>query len=486
MRHTLSGRALGAAILILILTLVIGQTTAQAQLSHLFGDFTVEDEKELGRKYYTLIKATYPIVEDPEIVSYVRGVVERVAKTLPPQPFEVTTTVVRNSSINAFATPGGYVYVFTGLLTQFETESELAGVISHELAHVTQRHVAKRIEQQQGTSLGMLAGVLAGMLIGQASGGDSGQAASQALIIGSIAGAQSAMLSYSRDDEREADQVGMGYLIASGYPPTGMMESFKKIRRKQYLAGSSIPAYLSTHPGVDDRINTLEDRIRGLAPDIQARKEGENRFLRIKTLCLARYTDPDGALSTFNTGTGNPGLDFMGIGIVHARKNRVAEARKAFDAALRLAPDDPLVLREAGRFQYLQGDADLAAKYLTKAMLLNPKDLMALFFMARLQDDQGQTDTAVEYYRRILKTVPEDPEVHLYLGNTLGRSGKTFEGHLHLAYSGLYSLDRKKAEFHKGKAAALAETQEQKDEMEALNKVFDERNEIFKEMGGKG
>ncbi|MBU1001030.1 MAG: M48 family metalloprotease [Proteobacteria bacterium] len=475
-------RATPSVVFILILALVLGQLAAPLRASAgLFGDFSLEDEKKLGKKYYTLIKATYPIVEDPEIVGYVKDVVERVAQTLPPQPFPVITTVVRSNSINAFATPGGYVYVFTGLLTEFDQESQLAGVIAHELAHVTQRHVAKRIAQQQITSLGMLAGVLAGMLIGQG-GGDSSQAASQALIIGSMAGAQSSMLNYSRIDEREADQVGMNYLVEAGYPPTGMMEGFKKIRHKQYLSGSSIPAYLSTHPAVDERIGYLEERIADLPAEVRQRAESENRFPRIKTLCLARYTDIDGALSTFRTGTGSAALDFMGMGILFSRRNQVKEAAEAFDSALRLAPNDPLVLREAGRFHYLQGDASKATSYLTKAMLLNPKDLMALFFMARLQADRGETDRAVDYYRRLLKTLPEDPELHFYLARTLGSSGNNFEGHLHLAYWGIYSLNKKKAEFHKEKTGALAETEEQKASYKTLCEVFDERDEFWKEL----
>lgn len=475
-------RATSILALFLVLTLVLGQLAAPVRATAgLFGDFSLEDEKKLGKKYYTLIKATYPIVEDPEIVGYVKEVVERVEKTLPPQAFPLTTTVVRSNSINAFATPGGYVYVFTGLLTEFDQESQLAGVVAHELAHVTQRHVAKRLAQQQITSLGMLAGVLAGMLIGQGGGGST-QAASQALIMGSVAGAQSSMLNYSRMDEREADQVGMNYLVGAGYPPTGMMEGFKKIRHKQYLSGSSIPAYLSTHPGVDERIGYLAERIAALPTEVKQREESENRFLRIKTLALARYTDIDAALSTFRTGTGSPALDFMGLGIAFSRRNQVKEAAEAFDSALRLAPNDPLVLREAGRFHYLQGEVSKATSYLTKAMLLNPKDLMAMFFMARLLADRGETDRAVDYYNRLLKAVPEDPELHFYLGRVLGNAGNDFRGHLHLAYWGIYSLDVKKARLHKEKAGALAQSEEQKADYTTLCEVFDERDEFWQEM----
>lgn len=444
----------------------------------LFGEFTVEKEKELGKKYNTLIKAHYPIVEDPEIVGYIKSVVDRVAAVLPPQPYPITTTVVRNGSINAFATPAGYVYVFTGLITEFEHESELAGVIAHELAHVTQRHVAKRIEQSQLVQTGMIAGILAGMLLG--SGGSDSQAeAGEALIVGSMAGGSSAMLNYSRIDEREADQVGMNYLVDAGFVPTGMQHGFKKIRHKKFLSGSSIPAYLSTHPGVDERIGYLDDRIRRLPEDIKTRKHDDERFKRVQTLVRARFSDKDAALNTFRNGTGDPALDAMGMGIVQARENRSAEASKAFEVAIKLAPNDPLVLREAGRFNYQQGTASLAERYLTKAVLLNPDDLMALFFLARLMDDKGYSDRAVSYYKRILETLPEDSEVHLFLGRTLGKSGKTFEGHLHLAYSALYSLNRKKIQMHVEKAESLAETDEQKKQFEDLKAAVDERAEFW-------
>ena len=451
-------------------------------MAGLFGDFSIEDERELGKKYNTLIKAHFPIVEDPEIVSYVRDVVDRVAGAMPKQPYPITTTVVRNGSINAFATPAGYVYVFTGLIIEFDHESELAGVIAHELAHVTQRHVAKRIEKSQWMQTGMLAGILAGMLLGSG-GSDSQGEAGTALIVGSMAGASSAMLNYSRIDEREADQVGMNYLVDAGFVPTGMRDGFKKIRRKQFLSGSSIPAYLSTHPGVDERIGYLDERIGRLPEEIRDRAQDDKRFKRVQTLVRARFSDADAALNTFRSGTGDPALDAMGQGIVHARNNQTADAASAFEVALKLSPNDPLILREAGRFHYQQGTASKAETYLTKAALLNPKDLLALFYLARLMDDKGYADQAVGYYKRILETLPEDPEVHLFLGRTQGKAGRTFEGHLHLAYWGLYSLNQKKAELYMKKAETLAETDEQKKEFEALKTAFDERSEFWK--GGR-
>lgn len=444
----------------------------------IFGSFSVKDEAELGKKLNTYIRAHYPLVEDPEILDYVKGVVDRLAPTLPNIPFALTTSVIRHDSINAFAAPGGYVYVFTGLLHYFEHESELAGVLAHELAHVTQRHVAGRIEAMQLVSLASLAGAMAGVFLG--SSGDRNSAeVSQALVVGSMAGAQSAMLSYSRTDEREADQVGMNYLVNANFPPQGMVGAFEKIRKMRWLSGGSIPAYLSTHPDVDERLSYLDERVARLPEDIRARPQNDDRFHRVQALIRARYLDPTVALPYFESRPVPTALDHMGRGIILARLSRLPEARAAFDQALALAPNDSLALREAGRFQFTLGDPDLAARYLQKAALINPRDLMALFFYARVLAEKGQADRAAEYFQRVLKALPEDSEVHAYLGRLKGEAGDLFAGHLHLAYAAIYSLDRKQAAFHKDKAGRLAQTPEQKKAQEQLEAVYNERSEYW-------
>ncbi len=169
----------------------------------------------------------------------------------------------------------------------------------------------------------------------------------------------------------------------------------------------------------------------------------------------------------------------MGRGIVHARRRQVAEAAAAFDEALAISPNDPLVLREAGSFHYTKGDAAKAGMYLTKASILNPDDLVALFYLARLQADKGQTQRAVGYFERILKTLPEDHDVHFHLGRTLGESGDVFGGHLHLAYAGIYGLDKKQADFNMNKAEGLAKSDEQKKQLEKLKEVYKSRAEFW-------
>ena len=445
----------------------------------LFGSITVADEIEMGKKFDNAIRAQMPFVDDPEIVNYIKGVVDRVATALPPQPFAIRSAVVGNGSMNAFAIPGGYIYIFTGLILGVENEDELAAVIGHELGHVTERHVAKRLDKMRFISIASIAGVLAGALLG-ASGGHTSNALGQALATGSMAGAQSAFLMYTRENEREADQVGMNYLVKSGYSPEGMPKTFELMNRNRwFMSGDTIPSYLTTHPGLDERISYLRDRIRLMPASVVAREFNRDKFLRIQTLVRARMSNADSALAYYDS---RPKKDFIcldnaGRGIALDRLKRMAQAEKAFEAALACGPDDSLVLREAGIFYFNKGDFAKAGPYLQKAAILNPRDAMSMFFTARLMAERKDYQGAISTMERVVVEVPEDSEVRHHLGRIYGESGDIFTAHLQLSYAALYGRDKKNTQFHLERAKALAATEAQKLRLAALEKAMHERYE---------
>jgi predicted Zn-dependent protease len=438
----------------------------------LLGEFSIKDEIELGRKFNLLIRSNFPLVEDPEITGYVREMVERLEKTMPPQPFPIQVYVVRNPALNAFAAPGGNLFVFTGMILAVDSDSELAGVLAHELAHVSQRHIAKHIERAQLISIGSMLGLLAGGLIGSKEAG-------QAVMYGALAGGQSAYLKYSREDEREADQVGMNYLSAAGYRPEGMPESFEKIRRRKWLSGGNIPTYISTHPDVEERINYLHERVKRYSGEVTAREEEGARMMRIQTMLRSWYTEPDEALRHFS---GTEGCNAsLGRAIALSRLNRMADAESAFNEALACAKDDPLHLREAGRFFYSLGKVENAGPLLQEAVLRNPADVMALFFYSRLLSQTGQRKEAVQYMERVLQRIPEDPEVHYHLGRILGEGGNPFRAHAHLAYSAIYRNDRNQAQFHLSKAQQLAQASDDRERLKVLEREYRDRSEFWTE-----
>jgi len=440
----------------------------------LFGGISVADEIEMGKKFDETIRKQMSFIDDPEIVIYVKGVVDRVAATLPPQPYPIRSAVVANNSMNAFAIPGGYIYIFTGLILGVEDEAQLAAVIGHELGHVTQRHVAKRMEQMKFISIGSLVGVVAGALLGSG-GGTSTANMGQALAVGSMAGAQSAYLMYTRENEREADNVGLGYLIKAGYNPNAMPATFEIMNKQRwFMSGDSIPSYLSTHPGLDERIDYLRERIRHLPADVVARDYQRDKFLRIQTILRARMSSPETALAYYDSKAKGKlsCLDMAGRGIALDRLKRQHQAVQAFAEALACGPDDPLVLREAGMFYFNQGNMTKAAPYLQKAAILNPRDAMSMFFTARIMAERKDYPGAISLMKRVRDQVPEDAEVRYHLGRMLGESGDIFGAHVQLSYSSFYGHDSKKAQFHMDKAKSLAANDQQKRELEALQQTI--------------
>jgi predicted Zn-dependent protease len=397
-----------------------------------------------------------------------------VCRSLPPQPFPFTVSVIRHNAVNAFACPGGYIFVHTGLLLAMDSESEVAGVIAHEMAHVTQRHIARRIENSQMASLLSLVGMLAGAFLG----GEGGAAA----VTGAMAAGQAAMLNYSRNDEREADQVGMNYLTRAGYTPQGMVRAFEVLSRRQWLMGGTVPSYLSTHPGLDERVRDMGIRVSRL-PANQRKTAGDNtRFLRVQALVRARYSDPQTAAQAFSRQLDGPGrcVALMGMGILSARQNRISDATRYFDDALACAPSDALIVREAGQFHYTKGNRNRAGVLLERAVAMNGDDVYALFYQARNLGDLGRTKEAVELAQRVLRKEPEDAEVHELLARLYGAGRQMFLANLHMAYSGLYEQNERKVRQFFDKAKGLAKTAQETATLERFEKQYKDRKEFWK------
>lgn len=450
--------------------------TAQAG----FFSFDLKDERELGEKFNALIRSRMPLIEDTEINDYVTGVVNRLVRAMPPQPFPFTVSIVNNNAVNAFAGPAGYVFVFTGLILQMEHESEIAGVLAHELAHVTQRHIAKRMGEMKVLSIGQLVGVLAGVILGQTTGNrDLGSA----VAFGSQAATAQTYLKYSRDDEREADQVGMNYLVAAGYPPRGLVEAFETMRRLKWMqGGGDIPTYLSTHPGLVERMGYLKDRVGKLPQAVQSRKDNDAAFKRAQMLVRARYTDPQNAVSYFRKlGDKATCLDKLGLAIALSRSmHNITEARPAFETALACGGTDPLVLREAGRYFAKIRDFGRAKSLLQAALRANPKDIDANYEYGRMLAQEGNYRAAIGYLEQVQIRVPDNAEIRATYGQVLGQAGDIFHAYLNLTYAAVYANNPRQAKMQMDKAKAAAKTDDDRRELAKLEQTLKTRSELWK------
>ncbi len=439
--------------------------------ANFFKDFSVADEKKLGREFEVLVKSRLPLVEDPEIKLYVVSLMESILAEVPPQPFQFEANVVYSPALNAFASPGGFVFVFTGLLVELKNEAQLAGIMAHEVAHVTQRHIAARINKAKYINIATIAGLLAGAL--------AGGNASEAIIGTSLAAGQATQLNYSRFDENDADKFGLQYLIKAGYNPVGLAEAFEILQSNSFGVGADFPTYLSTHPDINARIAGVQSYIKTLSSSAKYKPVITPQFLRAKAVAMAYYADERHAENYFSTQSN--ALASMGLGIIAAKRNQIQAASKHFEKALRMSPNDSLILREAGKFYYEKADPALAHKYLLKALKINPDDYMAVFFYARLLDSEKRNSEAQSFYLKVLEYAPEDSQVYDLYGRSLGRSGKEFEGYLALATSAIYSNKEGRANSWLSKADKLAKSDTEKEQHKKVKALLAERKKIWKQ-----
>ncbi len=218
-------------------------------ISSLVSGLSVEEEKKYGKEIFYQIANSVPINNDPFISLYLQDIKSALSGLQPYASHHLT--VIQSQTVNAFATVGGYIYMTTGLIAFSETEEELAGVLAHELAHITRRHVAKRVEKEKYINIGMLATMVAGILVG----GDS--QAKQAIIAGGQTAAQALSLKYSRDDEEDADKTGAVFADRAGYNATGVADFLKRLRVSS--GEVTVPQYLLTHPYHEERIIKIEN-----------------------------------------------------------------------------------------------------------------------------------------------------------------------------------------------------------------------------------
>src|SRR5688572_5698686 len=219
-----------------------------------------QTERRLGESIVRDMRRDPQFIDDPEISEYLGLLGARLAQVTRGARQDFEFFAVRDAAINAFALPGGFVGVHTGLLSAAETESQLAAVLAHEIAHVTQRHIARMLGQQQQMQLPVLAALAAAILLGR-SRPDLAAGAAAA----TQASAISAQLAYTRDFERDADRVGLQALADAGFDARAMASFFEKMQRTQRVSDDgTLPGYLRTHPVSTERIADAQNKVASL------------------------------------------------------------------------------------------------------------------------------------------------------------------------------------------------------------------------------
>ena len=406
---------------------------------------TIKEEEEMSRQMMAMIYKHLDVIDDPVIVPYVNKIGQRILASLPQQPFKYQFHVINDDIYNAFATPAGHIFVYTGLLNAMQEEEELAGIMGHEIAHVYCRHISQKIERSKKISMATLAGVAAGVLMGL---GGAGEAAG-AVTMGSMAAGQTAELAYSRENEMQADQLGVEFLAKAKYNPSGLLKILKKIRSKSWFGSNQIPTYLMTHPAVEDRIAFISSWIESYnenSKPIPLIKPDE--FVRIHTRVETRYVEEQVALSSLESEVErNPEdpLAHYRYGLVLARIGKRQQAISQMRIALTKRAFDPYILKDLGWIYFLDGKFEQALKTLETACGMIPDDPECLFYLGRTQMELGNLPEASDKFLEMTRQYPQFTQAYYFLGQSLGKQQQLGEAHYYLGVFYLRSLDRKNA-----------------------------------------
>lgn len=247
----------------LSISLVFFQIPVSAQFDNLprLGDaggaeLPPETERRIGEAIMGDLRREEALLDDAEILDYLNTLAARLTETRPAQGLSFEFFLLRDPTLNAFALPGGYIGVHSGLMITAATESELASVLAHEVGHVTQRHVARMLARNQQSSALSLAAVLVAMIAAT----QNPQAAAGLVALGGSVQEHS-MLSFSRDAEREADRVGLEILREAGFQARDMIAFFNRMQQATRVYESGAPAYLRTHPLTGERMTDIQNRV---------------------------------------------------------------------------------------------------------------------------------------------------------------------------------------------------------------------------------
>lgn len=424
---------------------------------------SIAEEKKMAGEFMKAISKHNKLIKDPMSVALVSEVGRRIVDQLPPQPFPFTFYILDNGQFNAFATPGGNIFVHRGLITALDNVDELAGILGHESAHAACRHVSQMIDRSKVVNMGTLAGVLAGVLLGVAGGADAGQA----VVMGSMAVGQTSMLAYSRENETEADQKGIVLTQAASFSPRGLLTGLEKIRSQDWYGSERIPGYLKTHPGSAERIVYISSWLDQHGDEIKANNGIDPfRFDLVKYRLAGLYGEVDETEQKFirllEKNPDDPAVHY-GMAVLLSRVSRLDEALVHVRQALTKRVFDPYLLLEAGHIYLLAGDGKKAFDLMGGLEKIPAIATQTIYYQAWALWMMGDGDKGE---RGLLKTIQIAgnvfPKSYYYMADVVRQKNRKDETHYYLGryYHEINSF--KNAVFHLKKSVALLPDGERK------------------------
>jgi predicted Zn-dependent protease len=397
-------------------------------------DLSAPQERALGVSVIRQIRLSGGYMNDPEVNGYLNELGNRLVTAIPGSPFDFEFFAVADPTINAFALPGGYIGVNTGLILLTQSESELASVLAHEISHVTQHHIARSVSSQKDAMLASLAALAAAVVAARSGGSNSGQVA-QAAIASAQGIAIQMQINFTRQNEQEADRLGFQRLDAAGFDVTGMASLMERLQRATRFVEGSAPSYLRDHPVTYERIAEAQARAQN-KPFRQIKDSLDFNLVR--------------ALVRSYQGTPRDAIAFFENAIAEKKYNDATAARYGLVASLlraenykraqselaileKSAPAHPMFDGMAGQLLMQAGYLPAAIARYEAALARYPAKMQLVYDYPEALLKNKQPDKAARFVAEQLQHYPNDGPLHLLAARSYAALGKQMLQHQHQA-----------------------------------------------------
>lgn len=394
-------------------------------------DFSLSTEKKIGQQIMSDIRSREPAyLDDPDIEAYLNQLGGRLAAVSNDPGFGFTFFAINDPNINAFAMPGGYIGVHTGLILSAQTESELAGVLGHEISHVTQRHIARQIYQSKQVGMASMVAMALALLAARSSGQVAGAA-----IATTQAGAISSQLAFSRDFEREADRQGFEVLRKAGFDVRGMGAFFARLQQAVRLYENNATAYLRTHPLSGERLTDMQNREQAV-PYRQVADSVDFHLVRAKVRAMQgipRDAVKDLEALLQEKKFASEGAIHFGLAFARYRARDWAGAEKELDAARRLKVSAAMLEHLRADVRLAQGDTSGGLTIYRDAMVRYPLNLALVYGYGAALITARRFDDSLRFAEAQIRNYPDDVRLHKMRAESYAGLGQRAMQHRALA-----------------------------------------------------
>jgi predicted Zn-dependent protease len=398
---------------------------------------TEDDETRISREFRREAKKHFKFVNNPEVERYVDRIGRRILAATGPQSFDYRFFVVEDNQLNAFAVPGGSIYVFTGLIERVKTTDELAGVMGHEITHIKGHHMTRTSGPDAISVLSLLSMVL------MARSGGGAQAAG---VVGqAIAATRQA--AYSRQLEMEADTLGTRYMAAAGYDPKGTIGFLKTLDQERMLNPVDVPAYIMTHPITQERVANAELVVKSLGAN-QARLEDPNALKKVQIIIRLERPTRDLVINEYEKlaqqNPQNPEVLYL-LGFAQQNRGQLPQAQRNYEKSLQLKADNPGLQRDLGRLYSQLGDFAASRRAFDRALALEPNEPLTYLYMGEMYEKTGDLRSAAGAYLNAQNLAPLWDRPPYRLGIVYGKLDRLGDGYYYLGRSFILQDEDEKA-----------------------------------------